>query len=105
MSQRAEPNVNPDRAEYHPASKMYFPKGEDNVQCRLCGWVQSNQNQTCEHCNCPRLEAVSSRTRLDFPDKIAVEHFGPRKTMNCWKETEDPESGQWTRHTLVEVTR
>ncbi len=104
-SQRSDPNINTERVEYHPASKMYFPKGEDSLQCRLCGWVQSNKNTTCEHCNCPRLEAVTTHTRLDFPDKKAVEHFGPRKDMICWNEREDPESGQFEGHDLIEATR
>ncbi len=105
MSQRAEPNLNPERVEYHPASKMYFPKDDSSAQCRLCGWVQSNENKTCEHCNSPRLEAVSIRTRLDFPDKKAVAHFGPRKDMVCWNEQQDAESGQFEGHALVEATR
>jgi len=105
MSQRAELNINTSRVEYHPASKMYFPKGEDNVQCRLCGWVQSNSNKNCEHCNSSRLEAVSVRTRLDFPEKKAVEHFGPRKGMVCWNEQQDAESGQFEGHDLLEAAR
>ncbi len=105
MSQRrAEVNINPERVEYHPASKMYFPKDNSSVQCRRCGWVMSNQLTTCEKCGCPKLEPVSTKVQLDLPEKQAVAHFS-REVEWCWAEEQDSESGQYSGHKLVMETR
>ncbi len=96
-----EPNSNPETVEYNPMLKKRFPKGDNFAECRLCSWVQSNENKKCERCGCVELRPVSKRTALYPPSKGSVAHLSRQMGM-CWNEQTNEETGESIRHQVVE---